>query len=429
VGDGSAIGGQPKLLLPAARAQLVRTYPRVVRPRCCGPVLDPRKHVRMEIEHPSHASRQSDALSPLRVLFLNEDVLGHRVLARRLRRLLREHEEVSTRFATVPAPGRVGAVLLRRVPALGSLDLRPLRWRLRWSWSARRIVRHAGTGFDVLFVNTQSCALLLGGLMQNIPTVVSVDATGRQFARLGYWGPPGRLARVADRPGEALERRTLERATLVMAWTEWAAESLRRDYGLAAERIVVLHPGIDLTPFASIERGPPLRGPLRLLFIGNDVERKGLPTLIAALAEVGRPVVLDVVTEDAVAETEGVRVHAGITADSQEALRMFGDADVLVLPTHADCAPFVVLEGMAAGLPVVSTPVGAIPELLGDTGICTPVGDIPALAAALRRLADDPGLRLDLGARGRSRVGERFDAAMQSRCLVEVLQRAAWQAL
>ena len=383
----------------------------------------------MEIEHPSHAMRRGGVPSPLRVLFVNEDVLGHRVFARRLRRLLQEHEEVSAWFAVVPGPRRVEAVLLRRVPGLGSLDLQPLRWRLRWSWWARRIVRRAGTGSDVLFVNTQSCALLLGGLMQTIPTVVSVDATGRQFARLGYWGPRGRLARLADRPGEALERRTLERATLVMAWTEWAAESLRRDYGLAAERIVVLHPGIDLTPFASIERGPPQGGPLRLLFVGNDVERKGLPTLLAALSEVGRPVELDVVTEDAVAATEGVQVHAGIAADSREAVRMFGQADVLVLPTHADCVPLVVLEGMAAGLPVVSTPVGAIPELLGDAGICTAVGDVPALAAALRRLADDPGRRLDLGARGRSRVGERFDGALQSRRLVKLLQRAAWQPL
>jgi hypothetical protein len=380
----------------------------------------------MEIEHSSHGRRPSGAPRTLRVVFLNEDVLGHRVLQQRLERALQGREEISAQLAKVPGPGRSEAVLLRRVRMLGPLDLQPLRWRLRWSWWARRIARHAGAGTDVLFVNTQSCALLLGGVMQTIPTVLSVDATGRQFERLGYWGPPDRISRVAARPGEALERRAFGRATLVMAWTDWVAESLRYDYGLPPERIAVLHPGVDPTPFASIERKPPEGGrPLRLLFVGNDVARKGLPTLLAALPEVGRRVVLAVVTGDAVQPTAGVQVHAGVSADSPEAIRLFAETDVLVLPTRADCVPLVVLEGMAAGLPVVSTPIGAIPELLGGAGICTPVGDVPALAAALRRLADDPGLRLELGARGRRRVRERYDVALQSRRLVELLQRAA----
>jgi glycosyltransferase involved in cell wall biosynthesis len=65
---------------------------------------------------------------------------------------------------------------------------------------------------------------------------------------------------------------------------------------------------------------------------------------------------------------------------------------------------------MAAGLPVVATRVGGVPELVvdGETGFLVPPADPPALAAALQRLLDEPQLRARLGAAGRARVEEHF---------------------
>jgi glycosyltransferase involved in cell wall biosynthesis len=70
----------------------------------------------------------------------------------------------------------------------------------------------------------------------------------------------------------------------------------------------------------------------------------------------------------------------------------------------------VVIEGMAAGKPVVATAGGGIPEILtdGQTGLLVPMGDAPALAAAIARLLADPSLRARLGAAGRARVLEAF---------------------
>ncbi|HEY6730291.1 MAG TPA: glycosyltransferase, partial [Solirubrobacterales bacterium] len=72
-----------------------------------------------------------------------------------------------------------------------------------------------------------------------------------------------------------------------------------------------------------------------------------------------------------------------------------------------------VLEAMAAGLPVVASAVGAIPEMLGTSGETVPPGDAEALAAALRRLSD-PERRRKMGEAGRERVHENYDNALQT---------------
>ena len=72
-----------------------------------------------------------------------------------------------------------------------------------------------------------------------------------------------------------------------------------------------------------------------------------------------------------------------------------------------------VLEAMAAGLPVVASAVGGVPELVreGETGMLVPPRDSAALAEALRRLVDDPALRDRLGEAGRRRVEREFSLA------------------
>lgn len=361
----------------------------------------------------------------LRLLVLDEGVLGGRTLMGQLRTALPAEPGVSATFVTVPPPSRFERLLLRPIGFLGDLDLSSLRWRLRWSWQARKILRaHAGE-VDAAFVNTQASALLARRAMRRLPTVLSVDATARQYVELAYEGEGDRFTAWQTRILVALERRAVEGSARTMAWSEWAAAGLHRE-GVVPARIAVLHPGLDAAWWAAAGRERPARRegePLRLLFVGNDVVRKGLPDLIAAVEEMDGAPRLDVVTGDEVAGSERVRVHHGISAGTPELAAMYAGADALALPSRADASPWVVLEALAAGLPVLATKVGAIPEMVGEAGVLVEPEDPAALRAGLRELAD-PERRALLAAAAPGRVAA-YDSAAQTDRLVELLRTVA----
>jgi glycosyltransferase involved in cell wall biosynthesis len=360
----------------------------------------------------------------LRLLVLDEGVLGGRTLMNQLRTALPAHPGVEATFVTIPPPSRVERLLLRRIGFLGDLDLFSLRWRLRWSWQARSLLSaHLGK-VDVAFVNTQASALLAHGPMRRLPTVLSVDATARQYAELAYEGKPDRFSAWQTRILVALERRAVEGSARTLAWSEWAATGLRHE-GVAADRVVVHHPGLDAAWWAAVgrDRRPAADGPLRLLFVGNDVARKGLPELIAAVEELDGAVELDVVSGDEVAGSTRVRIHHGISAGTPELAAMYAAADALALPSRADASPWVVLEALAAGLPVLATRVGAIAEIVGDAGILVDPGDAAALRAGLRELSD-PERRAALTAAAPARVAA-YDSAVQTGKLVALLREVA----
>ncbi len=99
-------------------------------------------------------------------------------------------------------------------------------------------------------------------------------------------------------------------------------------------------------------------------------------------------------------------------------------ADVLVHPTREDCFPLVILEAMAAGLPVISTREGGIPDEVEDgmTGILCEKRDPAALADALKHLMEDAALRERMGRAGRERYERLFSASRFERRLTEILQ-------
>jgi glycosyltransferase involved in cell wall biosynthesis len=159
--------------------------------------------------------------------------------------------------------------------------------------------------------------------------------------------------------------------------------------------------------------------------VANDVERKGLPVLLEAVTRAGLDVEIDLVTEDPVEPRPGLRVHAGIRPDSDEMLTRYAEADIAVLPTYADINPLMLVEAMAAGLPVVTTDVAAIPELLDGCGVLVPPGDADRLAAQLGRLGSDPELRRRLGEAAHLRARQEFDIRAAGERLVQILREAA----
>jgi glycosyltransferase involved in cell wall biosynthesis len=174
------------------------------------------------------------------------------------------------------------------------------------------------------------------------------------------------------------------------------------------ERLRIVPPGIDLEEWrrpASDSLGGLRLPPEYLLFIGRAAANKGLPTLFEALArlppEERPPLVL---MGPAWGENDALAARArelGIadslrwlgTVESREAYRaVLRGARALVLPSAWEAFGLVLLEAMAARVPIVATSVGAVPEVLDDgrAGRLVPYGDAGALAEAVRAISREP---------------------------------------
>ena len=198
------------------------------------------------------------------------------------------------------------------------------------------------------------------------------------------------------------------------------AESERRA-GLEARTCdeastIVIHNGIDLSGAAVPE---PRAGPCRLVTVGRLQAPKDALTLVRALAELPRGAYEAVVVghgpDQPALESEVRQLDlesvVQLAGERKDVPQLLASSDVFVLSSGSEGLPLSILEAMAAGLPVVATKVGGVPELVleGETGFLVPPGDPHSLAAALERLLDDSELRGRLGAAGRIRVEERFD--------------------
>ena len=104
----------------------------------------------------------------------------------------------------------------------------------------------------------------------------------------------------------------------------------------------------------------------------------------------------------------------------------YESADIFVLPTFAEGVPVVLMEAMALEIPVVTTRVAGIPELVEDgvSGFVVPPGRVDLLAYAIRRLILDPALRREMGCRGREKVVAEFDIRDAAARLRPLFERA-----
>jgi glycosyltransferase involved in cell wall biosynthesis len=281
---------------------------------------------------------------------------------------------------------------------------------------------------DALFIHTQVPAVLNQRWMKRLPTVVSLDATPIQYDQLGdhYDHQPGN-ARIEQLKYRA-NRRCFHRAAHIVTWSEWAKRGLVDDYDVAPEEITVIPPGVTPSLWRPDQPTPETDGPVRILFVGGDLHRKGGDVLLRAFdalraARRDGAVELHLVTRSRVVASPGVNVHNDLEPNSPDLIALYHRSHVFCLPTRGDCLPMVLSEAGAAGLPVVSTAVAGIPEIVHDdeTGLVVPVDDVGALTQALASLVDDPARRRRLGAAATELVAARFDAEKNAHRLVELL--------
>jgi glycosyltransferase involved in cell wall biosynthesis len=220
-------------------------------------------------------------------------------------------------------------------------------------------------------------------------------------------------------------------AVFAATCTEYNRVHLTRLLGdEVGSKIVRLYHGLDLAPYGTeraaraSDQGPPL-----LLAVAQLMERKGLRYLIEACQQLvarGRQVRCTIVGDGPLhTELENHVARLGLQEvvtltgplPHPEVVALVQRATAFVLPCivaddgDRDGIPNVILEAMAGAVPVVSTPVSGIPEVVrdGETGLLVPERDAAAIADAVERLLDDPGLADRLGRAGRDLVRSEFD--------------------
>jgi len=226
------------------------------------------------------------------------------------------------------------------------------------------------------------------------------------YARLGI-DPPRPIAE-AD---VALEQRKLGIAAVVSAPSPAVRDSLV-DAGVPAEKIVTSTYGWDPRRIGSPPARGPRPGPLRVLFVGSVVVRKGVHLLLDAWARAGIDGELVLAGEPSAEIRRACAAQLGrpdvrVVGFVRDVGALYDQADVFVLPSLEEGSPLVTYEAMAKGLPVLVSPMGAGGVVRDQVdGLVLDPEDVGAWAAALRGLASDPGLRTWLGDAAAKRARE-----------------------
>ncbi len=254
-----------------------------------------------------------------------------------------------------------------------------------------------------------------------------------------------RFPEMVDRPTAAfpsLVRQALDRGAWVHTPSAFVAAEVVELLGADPDRVRAIHHGVPrhASP-GSIPAGadPGLAGVRRpyVLALGTVEPRKDLVSLVGAfdlVAETDPDLSLVVAGPDGwgkaafeaavTAATHGARVVRVGYVDPDTRDRLLAGASVFAYPSRYEGFGLPPLEAMAAGVPVVATTAGALPEVVGDGAELVPVGDVPALAGALARLVSDEAARRALVARGAARV-RRFSWESCGSALAQLYRDAA----
>jgi glycosyltransferase involved in cell wall biosynthesis len=285
------------------------------------------------------------------------------------------------------------------------------QWRLDALWRLYRVLRQERPFLLHTWMFHANIPGRILGRLAGVPVIISSERT---------MGQEGRFRRQ-------LNRLTGNLPDNIICVSQQVADFAANEIGLPHARLTVIRNGIDITQFNNLPDQPTARAEFGLpvqakimAAIGRPRPVKGFGDLLGAFAQIAAAypdlhlVFVGDGPEKRPLQTAAQQLPCAnrvlFLGDQQEITRLLAGVDMLVLPSLWEGLPNVVLEAMAAGLPVVATAVGGTPELItpNETGLLVPPRDPFALAHALVQLLDDAELAQRMGENGRQRVAEQF---------------------
>ena len=280
--------------------------------------------------------------------------------------------------------------------------------------------------FDLIYVHLGSNASLYRESLFILPAKLF----GKKVVSHFHAGDIDNYYPFQSKIGQKFISWTIGLSDSLIAVSKESERQLREITG--SSNICVVPNAIDTSIFDSGERTPD-EGAVKLLFVGAIGKLKGERDLIKALAILreNKPNIkvsfLGYGAEslkDYCAELEVSEFIEFLGAVSMsERVGFFKKADIFVLPTYAEAMPMSIIEAMSAGLPVVTTPVGGIPELIedGETGLLFPPGDANALAEKISFLLDNRETAIKIGKKARQKAFEQSDMKIYTKKLRALL--------
>jgi glycosyltransferase involved in cell wall biosynthesis len=256
-----------------------------------------------------------------------------------------------------------------------------------------------------------------------VPYVIHVHGGGFEY----FW------LTIGGRLRRAVDHTFLESKKIVVLGRYWV--DIFSGWLPETEGKVVVLP--NSTPQSIIDNEPCKDGRVRLTFLGELGRRKGTPQLMKALARLANredwTATLagngDVEETRACAQKLGLadRINIPGWLDAEAAAQTLRQSDIVVLPTFIENLPMIIPEAFACGIPVVTTPVAAITDVVihERNGLLVPVGDIEALTDSLRRLIEDADLRQRLGRAAKEDHARAYDICGYAARLVDLWREAA----
>ncbi|HEV3185360.1 MAG TPA: glycosyltransferase family 4 protein [Xanthobacteraceae bacterium] len=224
-----------------------------------------------------------------------------------------------------------------------------------------------------------------------------------------------------------LERALLARTDLILFESAYARDAFHARVGAPAALVRVVHNGVAAAEFDPVT---PDADATDLLFVGELRHLKGVDVLIEALgllSDAGRPVSATIVGGGP--EADAFKAQArGVAANFPGALparQAFARGRLLIVPSRAESLPYIVLEAAAAGLPMLATAVGGIPEIFGpQSPRLLPPGDPAALAAAITAALADAAASRAAAETLRARVRAEFAAETMGQAVLAAYRAA-----